>query len=71
MRRMPQFLVWNPDAGFPTMAHATIEDAVKESERLAKINHGHRFFVMAPVGKSIVEEPKIFQPDDTWEYRPF
>ena len=71
MKRMPQFLVWNPDAGFPTIAHDTIEDAVRESERLAKMHTEQRFFVMAPIGMSLVEEPKIFRRDDCWEFRPF
>lgn len=68
MTVMPQFLVWNPDAGFPTFAHKTIDDAVRESERLAKANPGQRFFVMAAIGISRVDEPKIFQSYDSWDH---
>lgn len=71
MKRMPQFLVWNPSSGFPTVSHQTLDIAVRESERLARIHPGQEFFVMAPVGKSVVNEPKIFQPDDSWQNLPF
>lgn len=54
------FLVWNPRHGLPTVSHTTFDAAVKESERLAQANPGETFFVVAPVGHSIVERPAIF-----------
>ena len=43
------FLVWNPDAGMPTVGHDTYARAAAEAERLAKANPGRTFHVMAPV----------------------
>ena len=65
------FLVWNPRRGLPTVSHETFEVAVKESERLAQLNPGQTFFVMAPVGHSLVEEPRIFQSYASADEIPF
>lgn len=68
---MSRFLVWNPAAGMPTTSHATMDIAVKESERLAKLHPGQRFHVMAPIGSSCVDPERIFKADDAWNYIPF
>lgn len=55
------WLVWNPEKSFPTTKHFSLISAKQESERLAKAHHGNTFYVMAAVGFSIVEKPKIYQ----------
>jgi len=56
-----RYLVWNMSRGFPTCSHATIETAIKESERLAKLNPGETFHVMASIGAATVEKPAVFR----------
>ena len=58
---MAAYLVWNPEAKFPTVAHTSRESAVRESERLARENPGQHFYVMEPGGVSYVEKPQIFR----------
>ena len=44
------FYVWNIAHGRPTHCHATLESAVRESERLARANPGQTFHVLAVMG---------------------
>lgn len=43
------YMVWNPDAGMPTVSHYTFKLALAEAERLRRENPGQRFYVMRPV----------------------
>ena len=40
------WLVWNPNGQAPTHPHESEELAVKEAERLARVNRGQQFFVL-------------------------
>lgn len=55
------WLVWNPSHEYPRHRHADANQAVKESERLARLHPGQRFFVMKAVGCSLVEAPKVYK----------
>lgn len=47
-RTMNQFwLVWNIDGGAPTRKHDSEQSAITEAERLARLNHGQHFAVLA------------------------
>lgn len=66
-----KYLVWNPARNLPKRPHATIESAIAESERLAQANPGEEYYVMAPIGVSVVEAPKVFRQSPDWSYAPF
>ena len=59
-----KFLVWNTEARLPTFAHDTHEAAVKEAERLAGLNPGQHFHVMAPIGTAHV--PTVYRKNNQW-----
>ena len=40
------WLVWNPQGRAPMYRHITKHSATVEAERLARINHGQRFYVL-------------------------
>lgn len=44
----PGFLVWNPSRSLPTVQHDTFARAQAERDRLAAVNPGETFIVMAP-----------------------
>lgn len=46
------WLVWNPRGGAPTHQHPTLHQARAEAERLARMNPGQDFFVLATVGRA-------------------
>lgn len=46
----PFWLVWNEQGRAPTYKHVTHESAKAEAERLAALNHGHRFHVLQLMG---------------------
>ena len=64
------WLVWNPAGRSPSHRHKSIEDAVKEAERLARQEPGQRFIVLEalrmcqvpelPIKWSELEEPLPF-----------
>ena len=56
MSYMQFWLVWRESGGTPTVKHFGRPDAVKEAERLSRINPGERFWIL----KS--EEAAEFQP---------
>jgi hypothetical protein len=69
----PFWLVWSPEGNSPTFKHPTFESAKAECERLANLNRGSRFYVLAPVGYSIhrtVEWVPVFS-DGTEQPLPF
>lgn len=43
------FLVWNPGGQSPVRRHATRQSATTEAERLANLNPGEVFFVLAAI----------------------
>lgn len=43
------WLVWNVNGAAPTYRHATGDSAVKEAERLARLNPGETFAVLQSV----------------------
>lgn len=49
MRAPPFYLVWHEDGGEPRQKHADQHLAEREAERLARVNPGDRFYVLAPV----------------------
>lgn len=51
------FVVWCPTAGEPTRRHTTQAAAQAEARRLASINPGQDFFVLAAVSRSCRAEP--------------
>lgn len=51
----PFWVVWNPEHGVPTVRHSALNDAKRESERLAIANEGQDFFVLRAVGLSRVK----------------
>jgi hypothetical protein len=46
----PFWLVWNERGGVPTYKHLTPESARAEAERLARLNPGGKFHVLAALG---------------------
>jgi hypothetical protein len=55
------FFVWNPSGGQWKHKHTTYESAQKESERLARLNPGQKFYVIGALGFAHVEPyPKVF-----------
>lgn len=46
------WLVWDPQGGAPTYQHPTFPQARSEAERLARMNPGRTFFVLASCGKA-------------------
>lgn len=55
------YLVWNPDAGYPSCSHGTFARAKAEAERLSTAYPGRRFYVMSPVkGLKGVEKATAF-----------
>jgi hypothetical protein len=65
------WLVWNPEAGFPTCRHYSKEAAVKEAERLAELNRGQQFFVMGALGVAKVHKPSIYRAFERDDQVPF
>lgn len=53
MAALPPFwVVWNPQGNNPTMRHQSREAAQDEAERLARINPGQNFYVLASLSVS-------------------
>lgn len=40
------YLIWSPEAGAPTVAHYSYEEAEAEAYRLARKHVGRRFYIM-------------------------
>ena len=53
----PFWIVWNLRRGFPTFRHATSHEAIEEAKRLAEINPGQEFLVLATTHRVQREEP--------------
>jgi hypothetical protein len=45
----PFWFVWNPNGPSPSYRHQLLESAVKEAERLARLNPGTTFVVLESV----------------------
>jgi hypothetical protein len=60
----PKWYVWNRQAGPPTMSHASEDSAIREADRLAEANPGQTFLVLACIGYSIKEPPRLFRRVD-------
>lgn len=45
------WMVWNKGGGAPTVTHKSPASAEREARRLAKLNPGHAFIVLAAVTK--------------------
>jgi hypothetical protein len=48
--QQPFWMVWNEQGHAPTFKHITVESARAEAERLARLNPGHQFHVLAALG---------------------
>ena len=57
---MQKYLVWNPQAGFPTASHSVFNAAKEEAKRLARLHRGQEFHVMISAGCAVVREPDIW-----------
>jgi len=54
----PFFLVWNPNNQSPPRhRHDTLEDATAEARRLAELNAGQEFIVLAAVRSAKRSDP--------------
>lgn len=51
------YLVWNPQGGNPWVRHLSLDDAVRESRRLATAAPGTDFYVLHAVSVSRVKDP--------------
>lgn len=56
------WIVWLPDRGIPRIRHAERLDAVKEAERVAKLE-SKRVFVCECVGYAEPQEPPVVWVD--------
>jgi hypothetical protein len=61
--------VWCPESGPPTHRHGSERDAIREAERLARNNPGHRFMVLQLVGTAQRVDVEFIRP--TREDLPF
>lgn len=50
------WIVWNPQGRTPTKMHSTRDKAVREAERLARINKSERFIVLQSVEECVVDD---------------
>ena len=55
------WVVWNPEAGPPSVRHRSRQKARDESTRLAGENPGQEFFVLVAIGRAHRPEPTIFK----------
>ena len=53
------WLVWNPDGHAPTVKHSAVSKAFAEADRLAMLNPGQKFFVMAAIGGRTIDNPVV------------
>lgn len=51
------YVVWNIARGLPTYRHNTLDAAVKEAERLARVHPGQQFHVLGSMGVACQPEP--------------
>lgn len=59
----PHFYVFNPEAGKPTVKHATLAEAEQEALRLASLNPGHCFEILECRGIASCSTPSVFWND--------
>ena len=56
------WMVWNPNGRTPTYKHPSEEAAKTEAERLARIYHNERFWVLESTGHMRVASPCAWTP---------
>lgn len=50
------WMVWNPEGNMPRVRHETESLALKEASRLALLNRGQQFYVLAATDRVQVEQ---------------
>lgn len=65
MTNCPFFTVWKQGGGVSTFAHEDQIKAEQEARRLAALNPGTKFFVMAPLASFVTTQFSVerFEPD--------
>ncbi|MAH03970.1 MAG: hypothetical protein CL561_00220 [Alphaproteobacteria bacterium] len=63
------FLVWNPDTGRTNHKHETKSDAEREATRLARVNPGETFVVLASVSQ--FQKQDVAKEDFTFNQHDF
>ncbi|WP_455387390.1 hypothetical protein [Petrachloros mirabilis] len=53
----PFWVVWNPSRSAPTYQHASLDSATKEAMRLARLNPGQHFIVLA--SEAVYRKPDV------------
>lgn len=64
------FCVWNPRGSVPTFRHGDLGSAKDEAKRLARVNPGHTFYVLAGVlayTKNDVIETRLAETDPDFQ----
>lgn len=65
MTQMPNFFMVLADNSDQTrVRHCTLEDARREAARLATLNPGLKFFVLASLGHMVRENPTRWEAHD-------
>lgn len=67
----PFWMVFNPDGQTPRHQHISKESAVTEARRLASLNKGTRFYVLASIGFAEVVDPVVWQEWSHDDFIPF
>lgn len=57
--------IWG--SGLPTVRHETLDSARTEAKRLALLNTGTKFFVLASIGHAVTPEPVIWEAHEDQE----
>ena len=59
----PYYYIFNTSVGPPTKRHETLEEALKEAERLAQKQPGHAFEILQCIGTTRVANVQTFWMD--------
>lgn len=71
LKREMFWMVWCPMGRAPAYRHNSLSSATTEAHRLARQSPGGEFYVLAPVGAYMIEQPKIVALDIDPEFIPF
>lgn len=69
--QVPFWLVWNEGGHAPRVKHPDQETAEREAERLAKVNPGQSFVVLAVVSRFTDRRVHVERFHDFNDYLPF